>query len=257
VAQQDTAPTVRIDSERAPLRACKPKDGQLAVAPGNESDTPVSTGFYLRAADLDNRRTIDICAVPEILICADRTLEGGARLSEHIDTSSVAQHAAVRQLSGRTLCDGYAVATVILNSRVAHAEGSAVRAKNALTWAVLDCEPLDRDAAGAVNGDNAVEFHNGPAPAIKGCCPLSVQCYSICLDAHLLDAGPRDANGVARFGPSQDFCDVLSAIAIHHSHARGGIACASGLRGATRRGGHKSHCGGSRNQGDRSCETDE
>ena len=132
-----------------------------------------------------------------------------------------------------------------------------MRAKNALTWAVLDCEPLDRDAAGAVNGDNAVEFRSGPAPAIKGCRPLSVQCYSICLDAHLLDAGPGDANGVARFGPSQDFRDVLSAIAIHHSHVRGGIACPSGLRGAARRGGHKSHCGGPRNQGDRSCETDE
>jgi hypothetical protein len=54
---------------------------------------------------------------------------------------------------------------------------------------------------------------------------LSVQCYSICLDADPLDAGPGDANDVARFGPSQDFRDVLSAIAIHHSHVRGGIAC--------------------------------
>src|SRR6266496_5232032 len=37
---------------------------------------------------------------------------------------------------------------------------------------------------------------------------------------------PRDANRVARFGPSQDFRDVLSAIAIHHlSPVRVGIAC--------------------------------
>ena len=80
----------------------------MAVAPGNESESPVSTGFYLRAADLDNRRTIDICAAREIVIGPDRTLEDGARLSEHVDTGTVAQDAAVRQLSGRTLCDDYA-----------------------------------------------------------------------------------------------------------------------------------------------------
>jgi hypothetical protein len=101
----------------------------LAVAPGKESEPPVSTGFYLRAADLENRRTIDVYAVHEIVIDADSTLEDGARLSEHVDTgTTVAQEAAVRQLSGRTLSDGYARETVILHSRVAHAEGSAVRA---------------------------------------------------------------------------------------------------------------------------------
>jgi hypothetical protein len=178
-----------------------------------------------RAANLENRRAVDVYAIGQVVSDDDGALENGARSREDIHAETVVQEAAVGQFSGGAVSDGYPRETVISRGCIPHAEGCAVHAKDALAWAVLDRESLDGHAASAVNSHDTVEFRRGPASAVEGCRPLSIERDSIRLDAHPFEAGPGDPNRVARAGLGQDFRDLVSAIAVHLFLVRAADGC--------------------------------